>query len=77
MIDRATGRLADGMAEAADILLEVCRTAASDPARVSAARALIELGAKLKEMNEFEARLASLEEAVREQVARQQNEGEA
>ena len=61
MTSRALGRLADGMTEAADCLRALL-TARSDMARLGAARALIELGVKLRESIELEARITALEQ---------------
>jgi transposase-like protein len=60
MVARATGRMADGMTEAADQLRELL-TAESESVRLGAARSLLELGVKLRESTELEERLADLE----------------
>lgn len=64
MVDRALGKLADGMAEAADCLRRLL-SASSETARLGAARALLELGAKLRESVELEQRLQALEERTK------------
>jgi hypothetical protein len=63
MVQRALGKLADGMAEAADRLRELLR-ADSESVCLGAARALLELGVKLRESVELEQRLAALEERL-------------
>jgi HEAT repeat protein len=63
MVGRALGRMADGMAEAADKLRQLL-AAESESVRLGAARALLELGAKLRESVELEERLAALEAAA-------------
>jgi hypothetical protein len=60
MVGRALGRMAEGMAEAADKLRELL-TAESESVRLGAARALLELGVSLRESVELEARLVALE----------------
>jgi transposase-like protein len=60
MIGRALGKLADGMVDAAGVLRELL-AAQSDQVRLGACRALLELGTKLRESVELEARLAALE----------------
>jgi hypothetical protein len=60
MVQRALGKLADGMAEAADRLRELLR-AESESVCLGAARALVELGVKLRESVELEQRVAALE----------------
>jgi hypothetical protein len=62
LVQRAIGRLADSAAGFADVLRDVaCDPAAPAHARVSAARAGLELGARLRETEELEQRLARLE----------------
>jgi hypothetical protein len=61
MVSRALGKLADGMADAADTLRQLLR--GRDSVRLSAARALLELGNKLRESVELEQRIKALEEA--------------
>ncbi len=53
--------MADGMADAAAKLRELL-TAESESVRLGAARALLELGTKLRDSVELEARLAALEQ---------------
>ena len=61
MVQRSLGRMADGMADAADVLRQLL-TAGTPPAvRLGAARSLLELGVKLRESTELEERLAELE----------------
>jgi HEAT repeat protein len=61
MVGRALGRMADGMSEAADVLRQLL-AAESETVRLGAARSLLELGVKLRESVELEARLQALEE---------------
>ena len=63
MVARSLGRLADGMADAADTLRALLR-AEGESVRLGAARALLELGTKLRESVELEERLAALEAAL-------------
>jgi hypothetical protein len=56
------GRLADGMTGAADALRRLL-SSRSEPTRLAAARALIELAVRLRDSVELEARLAALEAA--------------
>jgi hypothetical protein len=60
MTSRALGRMADGMADAADMLRQLL-SAESESVRLGAARSLLELGVKLRESVELEERLAALE----------------
>jgi hypothetical protein len=62
MTNRAIGRLVDGMSAAADTLKQLL-SAESETVRLSAARATLELGSKMREAGELEARLAALEAA--------------
>ena len=61
MTSRALGRLVDGMVSAADTLGYLCRKGKSEMVRLSAARAVLELGNKLRETVELEERIAALE----------------
>src|SRR5437870_3553232 len=54
MMARALGKLADGMAEAADALRQLLG-AKSESVRLGAARSILELGNKLRESAEIEA----------------------
>jgi HEAT repeat protein len=60
MVDRAVGRLSDGMVEAADGLRALL-TARSPAIRLAAARALLELAGKVRAEVELEERVADLE----------------
>ena len=64
MVQRALGRMAHGMAEAADVLRALLAPAMPPAVRLGAARSLLELGVRLRESVELEARLASLEEQL-------------
>ncbi len=61
MLERAVGMLADGAGEAAGILRTLAAKARSESVRLSASRAVLELGAKLREATELEERIAALE----------------
>jgi hypothetical protein len=60
MVTQALGRIADGMADAAATLRKLLK-AKSESVRLSACRALLELGVKLRESVELEERFAELE----------------
>jgi hypothetical protein len=60
MVARALGKMADGMAEAADTLRQLLR-AESETVRRGACRAALELTVKLRETVELEERLAAVE----------------
>jgi hypothetical protein len=65
LAEEAVGRLAKGMTAAADTLAEIAAdTAAPTTARVSAARAVLELGQRLRVELDVERRLDRLEEAL-------------
>lgn len=61
MTGRALGRLVEGMASAADTLGYLSRRGKSEMVRLSAARAVLELGVKLRDSVELEERIAALE----------------
>ena len=65
MTARALGRLADGMAGAAETLGYLSRKGKSETVRLGAARAILELGNKLREAVELESRIAALETGQR------------
>jgi hypothetical protein len=65
MVQRSLGRMADGMSDAAAKLRELLG-AESETVRLGAARALLELGVKLRESVELEERLAELERRLAE-----------
>lgn len=60
MVTRALGKMADSMTAAADTLRQLL-TASGDNVKLGAARALLELGVKLRESVELEQRMADLE----------------
>jgi hypothetical protein len=62
MVAEAVGRL-DGMVSAADTLRDLL-SAKGEAARLGAARSILELGAKLRDSVEVEARLRALEEKL-------------
>lgn len=61
MVDRALGKLADSMSYAAHTLVELCVPGVQESVRLGAARSVLELGVKLRESSEFEARISALE----------------
>jgi hypothetical protein len=63
MVSRALGQMADGMADAAGTLRNLLK-AKADTVKLGAARALLELGVKLRESVELEQRLADLEQRL-------------
>lgn len=63
MVARALGRMAEGMADAADTLRRLL-TADADTIKLGAARSLLELGSKLRESVELEERLQTLEKRL-------------
>jgi len=75
LVQRSLGRLADGMAEAADVLRQLLGAETPPAVRLGAARSLLELGVRLRESVELEERVCELE---RSQAARaaQAEEGE-
>lgn len=62
LTSRALGRLTDNMVSAADTLGYLCRKGKSETVRLGAARAILELGTKLRETVELEERIFLLEE---------------
>ena len=64
MVVRGCGRLADAMVAAADVLRALLDAGTPPAVRLGAARALLELGTKLRESVELEARLVDLEAAM-------------
>ena len=63
MVEQAVGTLANAGTKAATVLLTLAEGAKSETVRLGAARAVLELGAKLREQNEIEERIAALEAA--------------
>jgi hypothetical protein len=60
MIERALGRMADSMTEAADVLRALLQ-AKTESVRLGAARSLLDLGTKVRDAVDMEARVAELE----------------
>src|SRR5687768_8808754 len=58
MVGRATGKLAEAAADAAQTLLTLAKDADSEPVRLSAAKAVLELGAQLRKVEDFDTRMA-------------------
>lgn len=63
MVARAVGKMADGMADAADELRRLL-AAESESVRLGAARSVLELGVKLRESVELEQRLLTIEQTL-------------
>ncbi len=61
MTSRALGRLVDNMASAAETLGYLSRKGKSEMVRLGAARAILELGSRLRESIELEERITALE----------------
>ena len=70
LVGRTLGKLIDGMTEAADALRGLL-SARNEAIRLGAAKAMIELGVKLREGTEIEERLAALERSTAQALARQ------
>jgi hypothetical protein len=61
MVGRALGKVADGMAEAGDVLRTLLAANVPPAVRLGACRTILALGVRLREVVELEARLAALE----------------
>ena len=66
MIERATGMLTAAAGEAVRTLLSLQKAATPPAVRMSAARAILEIGMKLREVVDLEARMSKLEALVQE-----------
>ena len=64
MVQRATAMLTAAALEAVKTLLVLQQASVSAAVRLGAARAILELGAKLREVADLEARLAALEQQM-------------
>jgi hypothetical protein len=73
MVSRASGKMGDAMAEAADVLRKLLR-AKKESTRLAACRAILEFGVRLHETAENDAKIQALEESAREAA---ENEEEA
>jgi len=67
MVRRACGMLTAAANEAVRTLLSLQKEATPAPVRLGAARAILEMGLKLREMVELETRMSELEELVKQQ----------
>jgi HEAT repeat protein len=67
MIGRCLGRMADGMVEAAD-MLRTLLAAKSETVRLGAARALLELGVRVRDAVELDRRVQQLEDLAAAQA---------
>ncbi len=70
MVSRTSGTLTAAAGEAVRTLLELLKNPTSSSVRLGAARAVLEIGMKLREVAELERRLAELEERFDGQAAR-------
>ena len=64
MVQRTAGALTAAATEAVRTLLDLLKPPAPPAARLGAARSVLEIGVKLREVAEFEVRLAALEEQL-------------
>ena len=62
MFDQAVGKLADGAVEAVTTLRTLASKAESETVRLSAAKAVLDIGSRLRETAELEQRMADLEQ---------------
>jgi hypothetical protein len=70
MVQRTAGALTAAATEAVRTLLELQKPAVPPAVRLGAARAVLELGVKLREVAELEERLTTLEQQFKETHAR-------
>jgi hypothetical protein len=66
MVSRTAGTLTAAASEAVRTLLELLKSTASAAVRLGAARAVLEMGMRVREAADLEERLAALEKAVAE-----------
>jgi hypothetical protein len=66
MVSRTAGTLTAAAGEAVRTLLELLKSTASAAVRLGAARAVLELGMKVREVADLEERLAALEKVASE-----------
>jgi hypothetical protein len=66
MVSRTAGTLTAAATEAVRTLLELLKSSTSDAVRLGAARAVLEIGIKVREVADLEERLAALEKAAAE-----------
>jgi hypothetical protein len=64
MVSRTAGTLTAAATEAVRTLLELLKSSASDAVRLGAARAVLEMGMKVREAADLEERLAALEQQL-------------
>lgn len=67
MLATATTNLAGASVEAVETLRKLLRGSMPPAVKLGASRAILELGAKLREAQELEARIAALEERIEQQ----------
>jgi transposase-like protein len=66
MVSRTAGTLTAAASEAVRTLLELLKRPASDAVRLGAARAVLEMGMKVREVADLEERLSALEQQAGE-----------
>jgi HEAT repeat protein len=66
MVDQAVGRLSEAMVAAALVLRSLLGSGTPPNVRLGAARSLLELGTKIRESVEIEARLTALEQRYKD-----------
>ncbi len=64
MVDSAIGMVTAGMGESAKTLIMLQKETVPYPTRLGAAKAMFEIGLKLRDQNDIEKRLAELEERM-------------
>jgi HEAT repeat protein len=64
MVSRTAGTLTAAASEAVRTLLELLKNPTSSAVRLGAARAVLEIGMKLREMSDLEERLSALEQQM-------------
>ena len=69
MVSRTAGTLTAAASEAVRTLLELMKNPTSSAVRLGAARAVLEIGMKLREMADLEARLTVLEQHLGENAS--------
>ena len=71
MVSRASGKLGDAMAEAADVLRNLLKSK-KDGVRLAACKAILDFGVRLHETAENDAIIQALEESAREAAEKEE-----
>jgi hypothetical protein len=71
MVSRASGKMGDAMAEAADVLRKMLK-AKKESVRLAACRAILDFGVRLHEAAENDAIIQALEESAREAAEKEE-----